>query len=89
MEKNDIEALAVLLEDAGYDYPQELIEEVLIPKAIKESVSLREAMLRYSNSDEKTDIKHFLLRIALGQIPISDLNKLNIGEILTEKTILT
>jgi len=85
MEKWDVFKLADLLEKAGYENTLELIEDVLIPEAIKEGLSLRKAMEKYADGKQDQDTSYFQLHMALLQIGRYELDRLSINEVLKEK----
>ncbi len=68
MDKEKIERLAMLLEDAGYEGALYLIETKLVPLAIKEGISLWDAAYKYSDQDEEQDTSWFQLFHALQKI---------------------
>ena len=83
MDKNDIEALADLLEENGFEDSLGFIKDILIPTAIKSGLSLRQAMRKHANSTKNEQTSEFQLNIALSQIEYSNsFRKLKIDEIV-------
>jgi hypothetical protein len=68
MNKKNIERFAILLEDAGYEGALGLIEDELIPLAMKMGISLWDAAWEYSDQDGEQDTSWFQLFHALQKI---------------------
>lgn len=79
--KTDWDLFAVLLEEAGYEYPLTLIEYAA-KKAFKERTSLPIAINKHAEFLAKSGKPE--LSIALKQMDVSRLNKLELNEIITE-----
>jgi hypothetical protein len=82
MQQEDIEAFAILLEEAGYENALELIEKHLIPLARQNHFSLYLAAVQYANQDEEQDTSYFQLFQALLVIPKERLEKVNVHDSL-------
>jgi len=80
MNQEDINSFARLLENAGYEKALRLIQDELIPLAKKKGISLRQAAIDYSDTNEEQDTSWYQLHLALTEIPKSELESLNINE---------
>lgn len=84
MKREDVDMLVEMLEDAGLDNASTLVEETLLPMAIKKKKSLREAMDIFANSKADMDSPAYQLCIALTQVSIIELSKIDIDDIVTK-----
>jgi hypothetical protein len=80
VDRDAVNHLACLLEEAGYQDADGLIEHVLIPIAMREQISLRTAMEIYANTSASSESWAYKLGKALNEIDPAVIYKLQINE---------
>lgn len=86
LDKKEVEKLATLLEkEGGCENASGLLDDILIPMAIKERLSLYSVMHKYRDSTKDQYSYEFQIHMALLQVGDSRLNKLDIFNVVTEK----
>jgi len=90
MKKGTIKKLEELFEKAEVNNPQNVIENILIPNAIKDGSSILKAIQNYENIDDTgiNDQERFNFHMAMKNVHPDSLNNLDIHRKITSKTVL-
>lgn len=83
--KKDVEKFADLLEKAGLENAQEILDEIVIPATIESGLPLLEVIRHYADPAADQDTSSYQIHIALTQIDTISLNRLDIDQVITEK----